>query len=97
QLVGDALRADPQRARGDHLDLGLAETGRPAVGRDPRRPRALRDDIARAGPRPVLELREREHVGDALLHGLAEPGRPADLPQSPTDTAQPRTLRLRKR
>jgi len=88
QLVGDSLRTDPQRARSDHVDLCLPEPGRTAFVVDPSRARTIAENAPRAILAAMLELGERQNVGDTLPNCSLVARSSGDLPQTPADLCQ---------
>lgn len=83
QLVGYSLRADPERARSEDVDLRLAKTGGAALVIDPSRALVVAKDTARAILSTMLELGECQYVGHALPNRSLASRSATDLPQTP--------------
>ena len=92
-LVGDSLRADPERARSEDVDLRLAKTGSAALVIDPSRTRIVAKDTARAILSTMLELGECQYVDHALPNRSLASRSTRDLPQTPAHICERGRLR----
>src|SRR6266550_8708637 len=95
QAVGDALGLDPQRARGDDVDLASPEPGTAAAVGDDRRRAVFGDDVARAHAVPVLELGQQGDIAIAFANGRLGARHAAELPQARHGLRQPGRIQRR--
>lgn len=88
QLARDPLRADPQRARRQDIDLAFAEIRGAAAVVDHRRAFLVAEDGARAGPAAMLELGECKYIADTLSNRRLAPRSAADFPKAARDLSK---------
>ena len=93
QSVRDSLRTDPQRPRGDDVDIAVAEASGSAAIFDRGRASGILQDLRRASLAAMLEPRERGDLGDTLTDRQLGARHATDFPQPRRRLGKGRQLR----